>query len=231
MQIHGINKLTLLDYPGKLACLIFTGKCNFRCPFCHNSTLVLAPDTQPLITEKEVFDYLLSRRQVLEGVCISGGEPTLQPDLAGFIEEVRALGYSIKLDTNGSRPAVIKDLLSRNIIDYIAMDVKNSPEQYSETIGIDSYNTDNIKESIRIIMDSGIEYEFRTTLVEEFHKNTDFNELGQMIKGAKHMYLQGFRDSDDIIQPGLHAMSDEQMYEVLRQLTPYVQDIALRGVD
>ena len=170
MKIHGLNKLTLLDYPGHMACLIFTGACNYRCPFCHNASLVLNPNSQPAISEEEIFSFLQSRKGILEGVCISGGEPTLQADLPDFIRKIRAMGFHIKLDTNGSRPGILKGLLDERMLDYVSMDIKNAPEKYLTTIGIpadpqtptDNLITDSVHQSAELLMQSGIPYEFRS---------------------------------------------------------------------
>ena len=178
MVICGIQKLTLLDYPGKVACTIFTGGCNFRCPFCHNADLVTGKP-EVTVTGEEIFRFLRKRQGLLDGVCISGGEPLLQPDLEDFIRGVRSLGYSVKLDTNGSMPDKLESLAEKGLLDYVAMDLKNAPEHYGRTIGAETYDVGNIDRSIRFLMGGEIPYEFRTTVVREFHQKADFEEMGR----------------------------------------------------
>ena len=184
MIIKGLQKLTLLDYPGKTACTVFTGGCNFRCPFCHNASLVNDLNSDE-ISESDFFELLNKKKNVLQGVCITGGEPTLMPDLSEFIAKIKKLGYLVKLDSNGYRPEVIKNLVHDNLIDYIAMDIKNSEEKYPLTTGIDNIDIAKIKESINFIMNCNIDYEFRTTVVKELHTSTDIEAIGLLIKDAK----------------------------------------------
>ncbi len=232
MQIHGFAKLTLLDYPGRIAATVFTGGCNFRCPFCHNAVLVLDPNAQPLIPEDEVLRELESRKNKLEGVCITGGEPTLNRDLPEFIEKVRALGLLVKLDSNGTAPDMIADLINRGLIDYIAMDIKSSPEGYSKAVGLKDMSMDNIFRSVDLIMQSGIDYEFRTTVVDGIHTADDFKKTGIWIKGAKAYYLQQYKDSGDLIAPrGLASPSKETLEKYREILLPYVPNTSIRGTD
>ncbi|MBQ3913454.1 MAG: anaerobic ribonucleoside-triphosphate reductase activating protein [Lachnospiraceae bacterium] len=232
MQIHGFAKLTLLDYPGRIAATVFTGGCNFRCPFCHNAVLVLDPNAQPLIPEDEVLRELESRKNKLEGVCITGGEPTLNRDLPEFIEKVRALGLLVKLDSNGTAPDMIADLIDRGLIDYIAMDIKSSPEGYSKAVGLKDLSMDNIFRSVDLIMQSGIDYEFRTTVVDGIHTADDFKKTGIWIKGAKAYYLQQYKDSGDLIAPrGLASPSKETLEKYREILLPYVPNTSIRGTD
>ncbi|MGN1117523.1 MAG: anaerobic ribonucleoside-triphosphate reductase activating protein, partial [Acutalibacteraceae bacterium] len=165
MKIYGLQKMTLLDFPGKVACTLFTGGCNFRCPFCHNARLVTELDKDEVYSEEEIFEYLRKRVGILDGVCITGGEPLMNADIADFITKVRELGYAVKLDTNGSYPETLKNLIDRGLVDYIAMDIKNTPEKYAQTIGVKKFDFTPIKKSIEIIMQSGVPYEFRTTVV------------------------------------------------------------------
>lgn len=230
MQIHGLNKTTLLDYPGIVASVIFTGACNFRCPFCQNSDIVIVPSSQPLISEDEVFSHLNKRKGIVKGICITGGEPTLQPDLAPFIRKVKELGMLVKLDTNGYRPEVISGLLEEGLLDYVAMDIKSSFSSYSEASGID-VDTDRIKESIALIMGSGIEYEFRTTVVKELHSKQTFEEIGEMLNGAKKYYLQGYIDSDRVIKKGLSAYSRKEMEEFAEILAKNINKVDIRGIE
>ena len=232
MQIHGFAKLTLLDYPGRIAATVFTGGCNFRCPFCHNAVLVLDPNAQPLIPEDEVLRELESRKNKLEGVCITGGEPTLNRDLPEFIEKVRALGLLVKLDSNGTAPDMIADLIDRGLVDYIAMDIKSSPEGYSKAVGLKDMSMDNIFRSVDLIMQSGIDYEFRTTVVDGIHTADDFKKTGIWIKGAKAYYLQQYKDSGDLIAPrGLASPSKETLEKYREILLPYVPNTSIRGTD
>ena len=177
MKIQGLQKLTLLDYPGQVACTIFTAGCNFRCPFCHNAPLVTHIDDSCDITTEEIFAFLKKRQGILDGVCVSGGEPLVQPDIAEFIREIKALGYHVKLDTNGSFPEKLKELVDEGLLDYVAMDIKNSARKYGETIGIDGYDPARILESVDYLMTNVVPFEFRTTVVREFHKKTDFEDI------------------------------------------------------
>jgi len=231
MQIHGFNKTTLLDYPKHLAATIFLGGCNFRCPFCHNASLVTRVATQPVISTDEVFSTLKKRKGILEGVCITGGEPTIYPELPSFIQDIKALGLKVKLDTNGSNPSMLKLLVNSNLVDYVAMDIKNSMEHYDLSIGVKNYNMDNIKESVTYLLSSSIDYEFRTTVVYEHHTMEDFISIGQWIHGARAYYLQPYKDSGDILSPGLSSPSKESLYEFTEALAPYVSSVSIRGLD
>ena len=223
MQIHGLQKLTLLDFPGHIACTVFTGGCNFRCPFCHNAGLVLAPEKAPLIPEDDFFAFLESRKGRLEGVAITGGEPTIQKDLPEFIRAVRAKGFAVKLDSNGQNPDMLEALLKEGLLNYVAMDIKNSRERYGETIGLPGFQTDKVEQSVKLLMESGIDYEFRTTLMAELHDDASMEAIGQWIKGCKAYYLQSYRDSDEILAPGRYSAPDKQTVERFREiLLPYV---------
>lgn len=231
MQIHGFNKTTLLDYPGHLACTIFLGGCNFRCPFCHNASLVLAPTKQPTIPEEEIFHTLIKRKGILEGVCITGGEPTLYPGLSNFITKIKELGYLVKLDTNGNNPKVLRNLINNHSVDYVAMDIKNSKEKYGLSIGFDTFDTSNISESISLLLSSDIDYEFRTTVVKEHHTAEDFLSIGKWLQGAKAYYLQAYKDSGDIISPGLSSYSKTELNDFRNILLQYIQTVGIRGID
>lgn len=230
MNICGYQKTTLLDYPGHVAATIFTGGCNFRCPFCHNSDLVVNFTMSPCISQEEIFAFLKKRKNVLSGICITGGEPTLQADLAEFIENVRSFGYKIKLDTNGYRPEVIADLLAKNLLDYIAMDIKAGFSNYSTVCGISNLNIDNIKESISIIENSDIEYEFRTTVVKELHTAQDFHEITEMLSSKSPYYIQSFQDSGNILTPALSSCDKETLEYFLSIMKEKVIGSSLRGV-
>ncbi len=214
MQIHGLNKTTLLDYPEHLAATIFTGKCNFRCPFCHNKSLVINPDEQPCIEEDEILNYLEKRKSILEGVCITGGEPTLQKDLPEFLQKIKNLGLKIKLDTNGYRPEVIKDLYHKNLIDYVAMDIKATKEKYPEATDIKNLDVSKIEESIRFIIENLNDYEFRTTVVKELHSKEELLKIKEWLKGAKKYKLQNYKDSEGVINPIYTAYSEKEFKDL-----------------
>lgn len=230
MEIHGFNKTTLLDYPGHLAATIFTGGCNFRCPFCHNGALVLNPKEQPLISEEEILRVLEKRKHILEGVCITGGEPTLQSDLIPFIEKIKALGIKVKLDTNGSRPEVLRACIEKKLLDYVAMDIKNTPENYSLSTGLLKPEIEKIKDSAALLMKETIDYEFRTTIVKEHHSAKDMEELGQWLTGAKRYFLQSYRDAEGVIEIGLHAHESEVLEEFQNILKKYIAQVEVRGI-
>ncbi len=200
MLISGLQKLTLLDYPGKTAAIIFTYGCNFRCPFCHNALLV-TEKMQNAIPEDEIFAFLKKRKGILDAVCITGGEPTLQKDLREFILKVRELGYCVKLDTNGTNPLLLDELLTDGLIDYVAMDIKNSPERYDETTGVKT-DKDNIMKSISVIKEKAPDYEFRTTITKELHSEKDIFAICEIIGKESKYYLQQFKDSGCLIRDG-----------------------------
>ena len=231
MEFHGMNKLTLLDFPKHLACTVFTGRCNLRCPFCHNADLVLCPESQPQIPEDTVISFLERRKDSLEGICITGGEPTLQSDLLPFLRRCKELGYLTKLDTNGTRPDVIKAALDANLLDYIAMDIKNCPARYAETAGLTNVRFSAFKESVELIKNSGLPYEFRTTVVKEFHTREDLLAIGEWLAGAKCSALQAFKDSGNLIKPGLSGYTREELQDFRHMLTPYFDEVLLRGID
>lgn len=230
MIIKGFAKLTLLDYPGKVACTVFTGGCNFRCPFCHNASLAVRSGEVEAIPEDEVLDLLRKRKGILDGVCITGGEPLLfGDDLRDFIIKVKELGYDVKLDTNGSFPDRLASLLEADLIDKVAMDIKSSPVGYGLAAGIDGFDMTPIYKSIELLRNSGVDYEFRTTVVKELHSASDFEEIGKMIEGAKAYFLQSFVDSGDLIGEGLSAPSGEEMEEYKKIAAKYVPNTRIRG--
>lgn len=230
MQIYGFNKTTLLDYPGCLAAVVFTGGCNFCCPFCHNGSLVLNPGGTPLISEEEVLAVMEKRRKILEGVCITGGEPTLQADLPEFILKVKRLGLKVKLDTNGTRPELLREWIEEGLLDYIAMDIKNTKKKYPLTTGRPQPELEKVEESIRILMNAGVDYEFRTTVVKEFHTLSDMEEIGHWVKGAARYYLQSFRDSEGVIRSGLHAHTPAVLNKFRERLEKFVPHVEIRGL-
>lgn len=231
MKICGLNKTTLLDYPGKVAAAIFLGSCNFRCPFCQNSPLVLHADREPEISREEVLSFLKKRQGILEGVCITGGEPTLSNDLEDFIREIRSFGYAVKLDTNGSRPRVLKDFVRKNLIDKAAMDIKSCPDNYGNAAGLLYPDLDSIKESADFLLEGHIDYEFRTTVVRELHTEKDFQEIAQWLKGAKAYYLQAYKDSEEVLQPGFSSYSREELERFRSILLETIPLVEIRGVD
>lgn len=200
MQIHGFNKTTLLDYPEHVAATVFTGGCNFRCPFCHNGGLVLDPAGQEQIAEEEVLAYLRKRQGILEGVCITGGEPTLQPDLMDFIKKIKEMGYPVKLDTNGYRPQILWDLLNAGLLDYVAMDIKASKENYAKAAGVRNLDISRIEESVAILKSSSIPYEFRTTVVNGIHSIEEFEAIGKWLEGCSAYYLQAFQENENLLE-------------------------------
>lgn len=229
MQIHGLNKTTLLDYPGRVASTIFTGACNFRCPFCQNSDLVLDSSCQPTLPEEEIFSHLAKRKGIITGVCITGGEPTLQKDLSDYIKRIKDMGLCVKLDTNGYQPKVLECLLRDELLDYVAMDIKSSLKRYPEAAGIE-LDTNVITTSVDIIMNSGIEYEFRTTVVKELHDEEVFNDIADMINGASKYFLQGFVDSERVLKKGLSACSLDEMNKFVKILEKKVEFVNIRGL-
>ncbi len=231
MEIHGFQKTTLLDYPGHLASTIFLGGCNFRCPYCHNASLVLSPAGQPTIPEEEVFQYLRKRNGIIEGVCITGGEPTLYPGLTGFIHKIKEMGFLVKLDTNGNNPHIIKQLTENGYLDYIAMDIKNSRAKYGLSAGIKNFDTARVSESVSYLLTEPVDYEFRTTVVKEHHTSEDIIEIGKWIQGAKAYFLQAYKDSGDVIQAGLTGPSKSELYQYKDLLSSYVKNVSVRGMD
>lgn len=232
MMISGFQKLTLLDYPGKLACTLFTGGCNFRCPFCHNASLVVDVARNPVVAEEEILSYLKKRQGVLEGVCITGGEPTLQPDLIDFIAKIKEIGFLVKLDTNGSRPDVLYKAIEAGLVDYVAMDIKSSPERYGAVAGVENMDLAPITASKDLLLEGRVEYEFRTTVVHELHRVEDFVGIGEYIRGAGQYFIQSFKDSGDILGGlGYGAHDKETLLAMLETVTPYVVSAQLRGVD
>lgn len=230
MKLCGFQKTTLLDYPGHLAAVVFTGGCNFRCPFCHNREL-LPPDIEEAFTQEEILAVLAKRRGVLEGVCITGGEPLLQPDLADFIRSIRDLGLDIKLDTNGSRPEKLKELCEEHLVDYVAMDIKNGPSRYGITAGCPDMDLVPIRESVTFLKSWDKPYEFRTTVVRELHSASDFQEIGTWLAGASNYFLQNYVDSENVLMPGFTSYSREELLSFAAIVKPYIEQVNLRGVD
>ena len=230
MKIHGLQKMTLLDYPGKVACTVFFGGCDMRCPYCHNAEL-LDGSAPSVMSDEELLDFLKKRKGLLDGVAITGGEPLLQKDLPDLAARIRELGYPIKLDTNGNHPDRLDRMIRDGLVQYTAMDIKNSPERYAETIGLPAFDITPIKESAAILLEGRTDYEFRTTTVAEFHDDESFEKIGPWIRGAKRYFLQKFTDRDTVPFGGLHAPEDEQMRRWAGIVRPYVPAVELRGVE
>lgn len=230
MQIHGLNKTTLLDYPEHVAATLFTGNCNFRCPFCHNGELVVCPDTQPVMPEDEIFAFLKKRKGVLQGICITGGEPTLQKELPDFIRRVKEMGYLVKLDTNGYRPEVLEELVGAGLLDYIAMDIKASKEGYAQAAGVE-IDISRIDRSTECIRRSGVRYEFRTTVVKELHTAETFEAIGEWLGGSRAYYLQQFRNEETNLCKGMSPCTKEEMEAFARILKKHMQTVCVRGME
>ena len=230
MKIHGLQKMTLLDFPGRVACTVFLGGCDFRCPFCHNFELVDGT-AQPLMDDEELLAFLSKRKGLLDGVAFTGGEPCLHAELPDLLEKIRAMGFATKLDTNGYHPERLQRILERRLVDYVAMDVKNSPAKYAATCGLETVDLDKVRRSIELLMSGGVDYEFRTTVVSEFHEAADFEEIGKMIRGARRYFLQCFTDRHSVPFGGLHAPTAEDLTRYADIVRPYVPDTSLRGVD
>ena len=232
MKVTGIQKLTLLDYPGVVACTVFTAGCNFRCPFCHNAMLVLPEQIDDeCLTDDEVFGFLKKRRGVLDGVAVTGGEPLLHADMPEFLARVKELGYKIKLDTNGSNPELLSEIIKNKLVDRVAMDIKNAPEEYARTIGLESFDIAPVERSKEMLLSGETDYEFRTTVVKGIHTKESLIGAAKWIKGAKEYYLQQFKDSGNLILPdGLSAYDEKQMHALADAVRDYVPAVEVRGV-
>ena len=233
-MICGLQKMTLLDFPGKVACTVFLGGCNFRCPFCHNSELFMGKP-EKLMEDEAFFQFLAKRKGLLDGVCVSGGEPTLYKDLPAFLAKIKELGFAVKLDTNGSRPEVVKALVADKLVDYIAMDVKNSPKLYGQTVGVEAMPLAPIEESLRFLLEENVDYELRTTLVAQFHDEAAIQDMGvwlaSLVPGVKpkKLFLQSFVDRDTVLFAGLTAPESETTAGFAKILEPFVQQVAVRN--
>ena len=230
MKICGLNKTTLLDYPGCVAATVFLGGCNFRCPFCHNGDLVLHSGNMKAYSEEEIFSLLDKRRNVLEGVCITGGEPTLYKKLPEFILKIKELGYKVKLDTNGSNPAMLQKLVEGGYVDYVAMDIKAPVSGYDRVCGV-QVDIKDIEESVDFLKTGKVPYEFRTTVVKELHTREDVLEIGKWIWGAENYYLQSYQETDENICKGFSAMEKEELFALERELQSYIKNVKVRGVE
>lgn len=231
MKLFGMEKLSLVDYDGHVAATVFTGACNFKCGFCHNSPLVTGLNTLAPIDEEDVLSYFSARKNILEGVCISGGEPTLNKDLPAFAEKIKKLGLSVKIDTNGTNPEMIKTLNENGLADYFAMDIKNSPDNYSDIIGIKDYDISSVKKSVEYFLSGKADYEFRTTLIKEYHDQESIIKIGKWIKNANKYFLQKFRESENCISFGLNGVEDRTAKKYVELLKEYIPNTRLRGYD
>lgn len=230
MIFNGFQKMTLLDFPGKVAATLFLGGCNLRCPFCHNASLVLDGKSREEYGEAEILLYLEKRRGLLDGVCVTGGEPLLRRELPDFLKKLRALGYAVKLDTNGTMPDRLAELCREGLVDYVAMDVKNSLPRYAETVGLSHFDTAPIEKSIDLLLSGAVDYEFRTTVIRELHTVEDIKHLAERIRGARRYFLQGFVDSGDLLSEGLSAVPKEVMEEMRNAARRFVPAAEVRGV-
>lgn len=228
MKLCGLQKTTLLDYPGHVAATVFLGGCNFRCPYCHNSQII-GGDSESIFTKEEIFDFFKKRKGILEGICITGGEPTLDAGLEAFLKEIKELGYLIKLDTNGYRPEILKDLAGKRLLDYVAMDIKAGRKNYANASGVPGIKIRNIEESAAFLKSRTIPYEFRTTVVKGIHSLEDFKDIGRWLAGPSSYFLQNYVDSDQVLCPGNQSFSKEELETFLGVLKPYMPKVSLRG--
>ncbi len=231
IEIHGLNKTTLLDFPGHIAATVFLGRCNFRCPFCQNGSLVTRPDSQPVIPEEEVLSFFRKRRGILEGVCVTGGEPTLSKDLPQFLNAIKEMGYLVKLDTNGYRPETLAGLCREGLVDMVAMDIKSSREHYEKACGLPGMDLSAIEASAQFLMNGKIPYEFRTTVVRELHTEQDFISIGKWLAGCRAYFLQSYRDSEDVLVPGFSSYPPETLVSFQKLLQKTIPHVGIRGVD
>jgi len=231
MMIHGLQKLTLLDFPGRVACTVFLAGCNLHCPFCHNSELLDMHTAQPVMTDTELLKFLEGRRGILDGVAFTGGEPLLQPELPTLLKAVKDMGYPVKLDTNGCFHEHFAYILSEGLVDYVAMDIKNSPARYAETCGLEGMDLSPVFDSIDLLRSGTVDYEFRTTVVDEFHDEESFYGIADLISGAKRYFLQPFTDRDSVTYGGLHAPSARLLARYADIVRPCVGSVSIRGAD
>ena len=231
MYLCGLQKLSMVDYPDKLAATVFAGGCDLRCPFCHNALLVTRLAESPTLPEAEVLEFLSRRKRLLDGVVLSGGEPLLQPDAADFLRKVRGMGFAVKLDTNGCFPERLAAILEAGLVDYAAMDIKNCREKYPQTVGVPGFDTAAVEESVRLLARSGVDHEFRTTFVRELHTAADVEAMGRWLQGAPRYYLQNFADSGNLIQEGWHGFTALELQGFADIARPFFKQVELRGAD
>lgn len=235
-MISGLQKMTLLDYPGKVACTVFLSGCNFRCPFCHNSGL-LEQAEEEFMSQEELLVFLRKRKGLLDGVCITGGEPTLQAGLKDLAKQIKEEGFLVKLDTNGTRPKVLRELVEEKLVDYVAMDIKNSPKLYGATVGVPGVTLNNIEQSIRLLLSGAVEYEFRTTVMDELHGEDAMTEMGKWLRSldedhpAKRFFLQPYADRESVLAPGMHTPSKEKLHNLAKAIAPFAKNVEIRAMD
>lgn len=230
MEIHGFQKMTLLDYPGKVACTVFTGGCNMRCPFCHNAFLVTELSHSEHFSQQEILNLIASRKKLLDGVAVTGGEPLLTEDTLDFLARLKDLGLAVKLDTNGSFPDRLQRAVREGLVDYVAMDIKNAPQAYAATAGVPGLALEPIRESVRFLLSGAVDYEFRTTIVAEYHSLEDMEAIGRWIQGARRYYLQSFVDSGNLICQGLHGVNKASMLALRDTAQKYISCVEIRGI-
>ena len=229
MDIQGLQKMTLLDWPGKVACTVFLGGCDFRCPFCHNSELLSGP--MPVLMDQEgLLEFLRKRQGLLDGVCVTGGEPLLRPGLPGLLDGIKNLGFPVKLDTNGNHPDRLVRLWEQGLVDYVAMDVKNSPERYPETVGVPGLDLTPVRDSVAWLLEGHVEYEFRTTAVRQLHDAASFQAIGRWLQGARRSYIQNFVDRDTVLRAGLSGFEKAELEAFASLVRPFVERVEVRGV-
>lgn len=232
MKIHGLEKLSLVDYDGFVAATVFTGGCNFKCPFCHNASLVTDFKDLSVIEEQYIIDYLKKRKGIIEGLCITGGEPTLNKDLPDFCRKIKEIGVSIKVDSNGTNPEMIKTLAGNGLADYFAIDIKNDKTGYAKTIGLNGFDLSNVEKTVSYLINGNIGYEFRTTIISQFHKESNILEIAKWIDGAEKYFLQKFKSGDNCLSPdGLTPVPDEEALKFANIAKPFVKSVKLRGYD
>ena len=229
MDIQGLQKMTLLDWPGKVACTVFLGGCDFRCPFCHNSELLSGP--MPILMDQEgLLEFLRKRQGLLDGVCVTGGEPLLRPGLPGLLDGIKNLGFPVKLDTNGNHPDRLVRLWEQGLVDYVAMDVKNSPERYPETVGVPGLDLAPVRDSVAWLLEGHVEYEFRTTAVRQLHDAASFQAIGRWLQGARRYYIQNFVDRDTVLRAGLSGFEKAELEAFASLVRPFVERVEVLGV-
>lgn len=229
MDIQGLQKMTLLDWPGKVACTVFLGGCDFRCPFCHNSELLSGP--MPILMDQEgLLEFLRKRQGLLDGVCVTGGEPLLRPGLPGLLDGIKNLGFPVKLDTNGNHPDRLVRLWEQGLVDYVAMDVKNSSERYPETVGVPGLDLTPVRDSVAWLLEGHVEYEFRTTAVRQLHDAASFQAIGRWLQGARRYYIQNFVDRDTVLRAGLSGFEKAELEAFASLVRPFVERVEVRGV-
>lgn len=231
MNIYGLEKLSLVDYDGYVACTVFTGACNFRCPFCHNASLVVDYANIPPFPMDEFFDYVKKRKGVIEGVCVTGGEPTINSDLPSFIKDIKNLGVKVKLDTNGTNPDMVKLLWQEKLVDYFAMDIKNDKEHYGKIIDIENFDTSKVEKTVDFFLSNDVDFEFRTTLINEFHKEENIEKIGKWIFGTKKYFMQKFKNGENCLTQNLTEVPTQKAQEYLKIISKFVPNAKLRGYD